>query len=71
MIEDKSISDVVNIDKHALGLGLMTCVFDADTTYMLRVGIACVWVHDWVGDELLVLFAISLIHVLSVNEIGW
>ena len=63
-------SHIVNIDKHVLGLGVMTCVFDADTIYILFVGIACVREDDSVGDKLLVLFAISLIHVSGVNEVG-
>ena len=53
-----------------LGLGLMTCVFDADTTYMLLIGIACVGVNDLVGDEFLVLFAISFVCFSSVDEVG-
>ena len=55
-----------------LGVGVMTCVFDADTTYMLLVVfvVACVGVNDFVGDKLFVLFAIFLVHFLSVNEVG-
>ena len=69
MIEDKSRSDVVNIDKHVLGLRLMTCVFDADTAYMLLIGIACVGVNALVGDKLSVLLAIYLVHVSIADEV--
>ena len=58
-------SHVVNIDKHVLGLRVMTCVFDADTTYMLLVGVTFVCVNVLVGGKLLVLFAISLFHVFK------